>query len=347
MNKILKIKKLLILAFLILIIPLFLFATSPCPNTCPKGSYQFETGIPFLFQQCQCVPSTQFLPWLNSFIKYKLFPLAGFIGFLVIIYSGFEYALSGGNSSKQKEAQNRITNVIIGIALLFLMWIILHIINPDILNPQGLVLPDPNIQYNTPDYNNINYNIDNIDTSANLNAFITTAKSFAAQKQIDLNCSNYTSDSNVINYVNYLKRANFDCNWGMSCDHYVATAMRASNFDPEYPYGNSEDQYYYAVKHPEKYNCFNVIDASSPSKAGVQNGDILFFDTNGNNPTITANTPPETIKSIVDHTALWIDNCRWQASNGEYLPNKRDSVCWWYGEWQGKFAKVIAICRHK
>jgi len=218
MNKILKIKQLLILAFLILIIPLFLFAASPCPNTCPKGSYQFETGIPFLFQQCQCVPSTQFLPWLNSFIKYKLFPLAGFIGFLVIIYSGFEYALSGGNSSKQKEAQNRITNVIIGIALLFLMWIILHIINPDILNPQGLVLPDPNIQYNAPDYSNINYNIDNIDTSANLNAFITTAKSFAAQKQIDLNCSNYTSDSNVINYVNYLKRANFDCNWGMSCE---------------------------------------------------------------------------------------------------------------------------------
>lgn len=155
MNKILKIKKLLILAFLILIIPLFLFAASPCPNTCPKGSYQFETGIPFLFQQCQCVPSTQFLPWLNSFIKYKLFPLAGFIGFLVIIYSGFEYALSGGNSSKQKEAQNRITNVIIGIALLFLMWLILYIINPNILNTKNLELPQFNFNVS---YNNFSNN---------------------------------------------------------------------------------------------------------------------------------------------------------------------------------------------
>ncbi|MGC8944168.1 MAG: pilin [Minisyncoccia bacterium] len=132
----------------------------PCSNPCPPGYYQFETGIPFLFSQCQCVSHQNYLSFINNFIKTKLFPLAGFIGFLVIIYAGFEYALSGGDQNKQKDAQNKIQNVLIGIALLFLMWVILYIINPDILRTKNLTLPNIDISPdvlngNNPKPNNI------------------------------------------------------------------------------------------------------------------------------------------------------------------------------------------------
>ncbi|MGC8651269.1 MAG: pilin [Minisyncoccia bacterium] len=335
MNNKLLIKNISLFVFILILLPLLSFAATS--STCPEGSYQFETGVPFFAGQGECVAPSNLSNMIISLI-HKLFPIAGVLGFAMIIWAGFEYATSGGDTNKQKDAQDRIANAIIGILLLFSFWLIINIINPDILKIQDLTITPVNYENN-----NINYNIDNIDTSGNLNAFIITAKNFAAGHQVNLNCKNYTSDPNITNYVNYLERAHYNCTWGMSCDHYIATAMRASNLDPSYLLGASPDQYYYAATHPDKYSCFNVTDASTPERAGVQNGDILFFSTEGK-PVITNSMSPTDIKGLIGHTALWIDNCRWQASLDDYLPNKRDSQCWWYDP---SSAKVIAICRHK
>ena len=62
------------------------------------------------------------------------FRLAGILAFAMIVYAGFQYLVSGGNTAQQKDAQERIMNAIIGLVLLFAFYIILHTINPDILS---------------------------------------------------------------------------------------------------------------------------------------------------------------------------------------------------------------------
>jgi hypothetical protein len=61
------------------------------------------------------------------------FKFAGVFAFAMIVFAGFEYTTSGGNTSKQKDAQEKIIGAIVGIILLFSFYIILNTINPDIL----------------------------------------------------------------------------------------------------------------------------------------------------------------------------------------------------------------------
>ncbi len=73
---------------------------------------------------------------INSLVKYIIkwaFRLAGVFAFIMIVYAGFQYLVSGGNTAQQKDAQERIVSAIIGIVLLFAFYIILYTINPDIL----------------------------------------------------------------------------------------------------------------------------------------------------------------------------------------------------------------------
>ena len=73
---------------------------------------------------------------LSSLIKTIInwaFKFAGVFAFAMIVFAGFEYTTSGGNTSKQKEAQAKIIGAIVGIILLFAFYIILYTINPDIL----------------------------------------------------------------------------------------------------------------------------------------------------------------------------------------------------------------------
>jgi len=74
---------------------------------------------------------------INSLVKYIIkwaLRLAGVFAFIMIVYAGFQYLISGGNTAQQKDAQQRIVSAIIGIILLFAFWIILNTINPDILS---------------------------------------------------------------------------------------------------------------------------------------------------------------------------------------------------------------------
>jgi len=73
---------------------------------------------------------------INELVNYIVewaFILAGVFAFIMIVYAGFQYLTSGGNTAQQKDAQERIVGAIIGIVLLFAFYIILYTINPDIL----------------------------------------------------------------------------------------------------------------------------------------------------------------------------------------------------------------------
>ena len=85
-----------------------------------------------------------------SWIIKRAFEIAGVLAFVMIVYAGFQYLTSGGNTAQQKDAQERIVNAIIGIVLLFAFYIILYTINPDILSGSSKTIA-PSSQEITPE----------------------------------------------------------------------------------------------------------------------------------------------------------------------------------------------------
>ncbi len=121
------------------------------------GKYIFEVSIPGLAKKGDIVFFTKdtnpFLYIVVNFIQWGL-KLSGVILFIVIVYSGVMYSLSGGDPKKKQEAQTRIIEALIGFFLLFGFYVILNTINPNILK-QGTtaspVIVSPNVETN-PEY---------------------------------------------------------------------------------------------------------------------------------------------------------------------------------------------------
>jgi len=73
---------------------------------------------------------------LPQFIKYIfLFSLGivGIVGFIAILIAAFGYVTSVGNPQKAAEAKDRIVSALLGLLLLLGSYVILNIINPDLL----------------------------------------------------------------------------------------------------------------------------------------------------------------------------------------------------------------------
>jgi len=141
-----KINKLLFFLLILFISSGFitLFTVSASTGTVP---YEFEVGIPGIVPKGGSLPAMSLNNVLNKIIK-GLFPIAGILAFVMIVWAGFEYATSGGNTNLQKDAQDRIANAIIGLLLLFAFYIIIYTINPDILKTQNLELTPVNLNNN-------------------------------------------------------------------------------------------------------------------------------------------------------------------------------------------------------
>jgi hypothetical protein len=75
--------------------------------------------------------------WVESFYQFALM-IAGVLAFGVIIYGGIRYMTSVGNPSGEEEAKQWIWAALTGVLLLAGAYIILNVINPQLLN---LTLP--------------------------------------------------------------------------------------------------------------------------------------------------------------------------------------------------------------
>jgi hypothetical protein len=75
--------------------------------------------------------------WVEQFYQFALM-IAGVLAFGVIIYGGIRYMTSVGNPSGEEEAKQWIWAALTGVLLLAGAYIILNIINPQLLN---LTLP--------------------------------------------------------------------------------------------------------------------------------------------------------------------------------------------------------------
>jgi len=319
MNK----KLIFILSLLILSSVITTSVWAAATNTC----YTFETGVPFIAGKGECKAPSGLANMIVSLIPI-LFRIAGVLAFVMIVVAGFQYATSGGDINKQKDAQDRIINAIIGLVLLFAFYLIIYTINPDILNIQELSLKElsqPNVSITYP-------------PSGSLEEYKRIAKLFTGgepNKGITYNqyLSNPGAYSGITAYLDALKnlaQGIFEGTHGMSCDVYVATVLKSTIFK-DIPWTDSPSQYQ-ALK---KSSLFTCTYDSKLSASKLQDGDIIFADANNN----CLNENQKQSGDCIDHIALWFDGGRWQASKNEYLPNGprngSDSILkqyhfWWY-----------------
>jgi hypothetical protein len=71
--------------------------------------------------------------FISNFYNFAL-SIGGILAFGAIVYGGLKYAISAGNPSKQSDAKSWITDALWGLLLLFSAYLILHTINPNLVN---------------------------------------------------------------------------------------------------------------------------------------------------------------------------------------------------------------------
>ena len=336
-----KINKLLFFLLILFISSGFitLFTVSASTGTVP---YEFEVGIPGIVPKGGSLPAMSLNNVLNKIIK-GLFPIAGILAFAMIVWAGFEYATSGGDTNKQKNAQDRIANAIIGLVLLFAFWIIIYTINPDILKTQNLELTPTNISNNAEVPEELKPDKYLQEQKDILNKLKAAANIFSSgtteltpddyEKIIDPSKRPIVDKRNYIPtqlYIEALKKYNIlvnpasSPNHGASCDYYIAAVMKTSGLDPSYP--NTLSRQYPSILDNPLFKCISGTKGQYLQSNQAQNGSILFYDTDGDDE--------------VEHTALWIDGHRLQASDGQHYPMDRGPA------FNGTDFQVLTICQY-
>ncbi len=98
--------------------PIYLESPFPGMNVTKKGVGSVE----------------DFTEYVLLLYKYLIY-LSGIVAVIMIMIAGFQWVSAGGNSSKIGEAKSRITSALIGLFLVFGVYIILYTINPVLVNP--------------------------------------------------------------------------------------------------------------------------------------------------------------------------------------------------------------------
>ncbi|MBI5230534.1 MAG: hypothetical protein HY981_04530 [Candidatus Magasanikbacteria bacterium] len=70
-----------------------------------------------------------------------LISIAGVISAVMIMVGGFQWIISGGNSAQRSSALERIKGALVGLVLVIGSYLVLYIINPDLVRFQSLRIP--------------------------------------------------------------------------------------------------------------------------------------------------------------------------------------------------------------
>lgn len=92
----------------------------------------------FLINTAQAVSLPDFskntdIPGFISSIYSFSITVVGLAIFVRILHAGFLWVTAAGNASKVSDAQDKIKNAVIGAILLFSAYMILYVINPDLV----------------------------------------------------------------------------------------------------------------------------------------------------------------------------------------------------------------------
>lgn len=65
---------------------------------------------------------------INQLLYKLIFPIAGVLLFLYLVWGGYEFLLSGGNPERVKSGKAKITSAIVGFILLVFSYLIARLI---------------------------------------------------------------------------------------------------------------------------------------------------------------------------------------------------------------------------
>lgn len=104
------------------------------PTITSQPTIEFRGPLPTLSDNPNKVRFESLGDIINLALKY-LFPIAGLILFLYLIFAGFQLLTSAGDSKKIESAKGRITSTLIGFILLVASYWIVKIVEI-IISPQ-------------------------------------------------------------------------------------------------------------------------------------------------------------------------------------------------------------------
>lgn len=115
----------------ILIFTLFLGFSLLFLNILPLEAKELEISWPE-FGGIQITKDTT-LPQLVKYMFNFAMGIGGIAAFAMLVWGGFLYLTSVGDPSKQRNARDRITSALIGLLLLLASYLLLQVVNPDLL----------------------------------------------------------------------------------------------------------------------------------------------------------------------------------------------------------------------
>ena len=103
---------------------------------CKSAKHETSTSS-FSYTPLEAIPGegtpTDFPAYLKALYNFTLASV-GIAALLMAIIGGFYYVTSAGNSSRVEKGKELITDALLGIAVAFLSWLVLYVINPDLVN---------------------------------------------------------------------------------------------------------------------------------------------------------------------------------------------------------------------
>ena len=110
---------------LALLLPNFSLAAIPLNLDYPKfGGFDLKVN--------------QDLNQIVAWFYYFIISIAGISAFVMLVWGGFEWMTSAGSPARISSAKDRISSALLGLLLILASWLILQVINPELLILRGL-----------------------------------------------------------------------------------------------------------------------------------------------------------------------------------------------------------------
>ena len=115
-------KVIAIFAFILVFVPVIALAQAQTSNPCALQTGSTVQASPDQLPKC-----------VNQIYVWSL-GLAVLLALLMIIVGGYHIMTAGGNAEQSTKGKEYITSALIGVVILFCAYLLLHQINPDLVN---------------------------------------------------------------------------------------------------------------------------------------------------------------------------------------------------------------------
>jgi len=121
---------------ILLVLPLLFLMLVPFLVSAAEPTFDY-TPIENLPLDNREATAKDFYDYIQQIYNF-LIGAAGVCAVLMIVIGGFMYLTSAGNNSKMEKAKEVITDAIIGLLMVMFAWLLLYLINPDLVNIKRL-----------------------------------------------------------------------------------------------------------------------------------------------------------------------------------------------------------------